>query len=180
VIVLTFSKPLASSLAANYLTVKVNGVDVPFLLTGSGVTYTLTLGVKAESGALIEVTVTQPEVILSSDDYSLMQTSGSTTAYTPPKLVTSKATYQTTAQGFSFTVLILSLINMDFGSSFHMISQLQLISYAPMGMDFLPQDLKDFLSIVNPAGSIPEPIGYVCTLTQTDETTELLGNFGKD
>jgi hypothetical protein len=179
-IVLTFSKPLASSLATNYLTIQVNGVDVPFVLTGSGATYTLTLGVKAESGALIEVTVKQPEAINSSDNYSLMQTSGNTTAYTPPELVTSKPTYQTTAQGFTFAVLILSLLNMDFGSSFHMISQLQLISYAPMGMDFLPRDLKDFLSIVNPAGAIPPLLNYVCTFTQTDETTELLKSFGKD
>lgn len=178
VLELFFSKPLSNGLKTHDFYVLVDGEKVVCSILESSGILTIILSVKANPDSVIQIIFTNPEAMLSVDSFSLANQNATIQAYSQPVVSSSKSTYQAASQSASIAVIVLSFLNMNLISSFIMTSQLQLISYSPMGMSYLPQDLKDFLSVINPATIVPNILQILFDMEQVDSTTPLLKDFG--
>lgn len=168
---LSFNGTLVGSLTAVDLTLTIGEEPVPFVINKSSKGYTLTSESKAETDVKVMVKFLHPAQVSDAQGLSLKIDSASVTSYSETVVVIDNQGYESGAQGAMVVMFLTGLMKMNFSVAWLLMNSMQLISFTPLGMPFLPEDLKVFLGSMDTSSSIPNVFSYFLTYDNSTPPT---------
>lgn len=177
---LTINGTLVTLLTENDLALTIGKDKDYFAIDFSSNAYSITTDSKASSDLEITVEFLYPERVVDSQGFGLKVNSVSVNSFSETAAeVIAKQGYQAGAQGAMAAVLLMSLMKMNFSIAWLLMNSMQLISFAPLGMPFLPADLQVFLGSMDSSNALPSIFTYIVTSTDNSKPPTHARTYGK-
>jgi hypothetical protein len=176
---LTLSLPFSAPLVAADLTLKVGTEPLPFTLSQTDYSYSLTSEAKTKSDEQVRLVFLDPAKHSSLSGLSLKRDYAETSSFEEVPVTSYKTAYESSSQSASAFILLSGVTKMDFKVTWLLMGTVQLVSYAPIGFPFLPDDLKEFLGSVDSSSSIPNIFSLFTSLDDSASLPSNLTSYGE-